>query len=93
MVSIGVSLTAACQDEALVAAPLEIIAIASQFGMIEDVKKMIGRGVSYKMLTDIPYSGIEFFQEAIDIGEEIRHLSGYRGCIFAHFIGKRAYTE
>jgi hypothetical protein len=37
----------------------------------------------FRMLTDVSYSGIEFIKEAVDIGEEVRHLHGYRGIYFA----------
>ena len=82
MNSIATSLPAACHNEGLVAAPLEVSAIASQFGIIEDVKRMIERGVNFKMLTDIPFSEIEFIKEAIGIGEKIRHQGDYRGVYF-----------
>ncbi len=82
MVSVAGSITIGTQKEVLVVSPLEIIAIASQFGIIDDVSKMIERGVTFKMLTDIPYSGIGFIKEAMAVGEEIRHLGGYRGIYF-----------
>jgi HTH-type transcriptional regulator, sugar sensing transcriptional regulator len=83
LVSIAVPAAAACQDEVILVTPLEVIAIASLFGILEDVKKIIGRGASFRMITDVPYSGIEFIKEALDVGEEVRHLSGYRGMYFA----------
>ncbi len=83
MVSIAGSIAAACEREVLLVTPLEIIAIASQFGVIDDVKAIIDRGAAFKMLTDIPYAGIEFIKEALAIGEEIRHITDYRGIYFA----------
>jgi len=60
-----------------------VIAIASLFGILDEVKKIIERGASFRMLTDVPYSGIDFITEALAIGEDIRHLEGYRGMYFA----------
>jgi sugar-specific transcriptional regulator TrmB len=82
MVSIAVPLTTACQNEVLLVSPLEVIVIGSLFGLIEHVKKAIDRGATFRMLTDISYSGIEFIKEGIAAGEEIRHLSAYRGLYF-----------
>jgi hypothetical protein len=60
-----------------------VIAIASLFGILDEVKKIVERGASFRMITDVPYSGIEFINEALAVGEEVHHLSGYRGMYFA----------
>ena len=63
--------------------PLEVIAISSIFSLIEDVKKIIERGATFRTITDVSYSGIEFIKEALAVGENVRHLSSYRGMYFA----------
>jgi len=52
------------------------------FGVNEVAKQFIERGGHIRVITDIPYSGIEVVQEVLDIGEEVRHFSEYRGIIF-----------
>ncbi|MGZ4865205.1 MAG: TrmB family transcriptional regulator [Halobacteriota archaeon] len=83
LVGIANALTTACDNEVILVSPEEVIAVASLFGILDEVKKLIERGVSFRMLTDVSYSAIEFVKEALDIGEEVRHLDGYRGVYFA----------
>jgi HTH-type transcriptional regulator, sugar sensing transcriptional regulator len=82
---VGVSLpaAAACENEIVVVTPEEMIAVASLFGILDEVKDMIRRGVRFRMLTDVSYAGIEYLKEAMAAGEEIRHLSGYQGVYLA----------
>jgi len=83
LVGIANPLTAACENEVILVSPEEVIAVASLFGILDEIKKLIERGASFRMLTDVSYSAIEFVKEALDIGEEVRHLDGYRGVYFA----------
>ena len=83
LVSIASPLAAATKNEIIIVSPEEVITVASLFGILDEVKKLIGRGASFRMLTDVSYSGIELIKEAIDIGEEVRHLERYRGVYFA----------
>jgi sugar-specific transcriptional regulator TrmB len=88
LVGISMPLTAACENEIILVSPEEVIAVASLFGILDEVKKRIERGVSFRMLTDVSYSAIEFIKEALSIGEEVRHLDGYQGVYFAVLDGK-----
>jgi len=83
LVGIANAVTTACENEAILASPEEVIAVASLFGILDEITKLIERGASFRMLTDVSYSAIEFVKEALDIGEEVRHLDGYRGVYFA----------
>jgi sugar-specific transcriptional regulator TrmB len=83
LVSVSLPAVAACQNEVILVAPEEIIAVASLFGILDEVKKMIGRGVRFRTLTDASYAGIEYLKEAIAAGEDVRHLSGYQGVYLA----------
>jgi sugar-specific transcriptional regulator TrmB len=83
LVGIANALTTACENEVILVSPEEVIAVASLFGILDEIKKLIERGANFRMLTDVSYSAIEFVKEALDIGEEVRHLDGYRGVYFA----------
>jgi sugar-specific transcriptional regulator TrmB len=77
LVGIASPLAAATKNEVIIVTPEEVITAASLFGILDEVKKIIGRGASFRMLTDVSYSGVEFIKEALDVDEEIRHLDGY----------------
>ena len=83
LVGISVPAAAACDNEVILVSPEEVIAVASLFGILDEVQRLIERGASFRMLTDVSYSAIEFIKEALSIGEEVRHLDGYQGVYFA----------
>jgi len=83
LVGLSTPLAAAAKNEIILVTPEEIITIASLFGILEEVKSLIGRGGSFRMLTDMSYGGIESIKEALDIGEDVRHLDSYQGVYFA----------
>ncbi len=83
LVGIASPLAAATKNEVIIVTPEEVITVASLFGILDEVKKLIGRGASFRMLTDVSYAGIEFIKEALDVGEDVRHLDGYQGVYFA----------
>ena len=83
LVGMSIPMTAGCEKEVILVSPEEVIAVASLFGVLDEVKKLIERGASFRMLTDISYSAIEFIKEAMAVGEEVRHLDGYQGVYFA----------
>jgi hypothetical protein len=83
VVGIANALTTACENEVILVSPEEVIAAASLFGILEEIKRLEERGASFSMLTDVSYSAIEFVQEALRISEEVRHVDGYRGVYFA----------
>jgi len=59
--------------------------MASLFGANESAKELIERGGLIRGISDISYAEIEPARELLDIGEEIRHFSHYRGIIFGVF--------
>lgn len=83
LVGIADALTTACENEVALVTPEEMMAVASLFGILDEIKKLIERGASFRTLTDVSYSAIALVKEALDIGEEVRHLDGYRGVYFA----------
>jgi sugar-specific transcriptional regulator TrmB len=83
LVSFTGSIAATMKNEVMIICPEEIITLASLFGLLEQVKEFVGRGASFRMLTDISYSGIELVNEAAGVGEEIRHLEAYEGVYLA----------
>ncbi|HYA33261.1 MAG TPA: helix-turn-helix domain-containing protein [Candidatus Bathyarchaeia archaeon] len=83
LVGIAGPLASATEDEILIISPEGVIAVASLFGITDEVKNFIARGGTFKMLTNVAYSGIEFIEEALAIGEQVRHLPGYQGIYFA----------
>jgi HTH-type transcriptional regulator, sugar sensing transcriptional regulator len=83
LVGIANALTTSCENEVILITPEEMMAVASLFGILDEIKKLIGGGASFRTLTDVSYSAIELVKEALDIGEEVRHLDSYRGVYFA----------
>jgi HTH-type transcriptional regulator, sugar sensing transcriptional regulator len=83
LISLSGSIAAAMKNEVLVVTPEEIITVASLFGILDEVKKFVASGASFRMLTDVSYSGIESVNEALGVGEEIRHLESYEGVYLA----------
>ncbi|MGA3199085.1 MAG: helix-turn-helix domain-containing protein [Halobacteriota archaeon] len=83
LVGIADALTTSCENEVILITPEEMMAVASLFGLLDEIKKLIERGASFRTLTDVSYSAIALVKEALDIGEEVRHLDGYRGVYFA----------
>ncbi len=83
LVSVGFASAIAAEKEILVVSSQEIVAIASLFGVNNEVKSFIERGGMCKTLFDIPYSMIDVTREMIGIGEEVRHYPGYRGMYFS----------
>jgi sugar-specific transcriptional regulator TrmB len=81
LVSIAAPIAAATKNEVLLLTPQELITVGSLF-MLDEIKKIIECGASFRTLTDVSYAGIESVKEALDVGEEVRHLDGYQGVYF-----------
>ncbi len=81
LVAVSMPLATAAKNEVIIVTPEELISIASLF-LLDEVKKIIERGASFRTLTDVSYAGIESAKEALDIGEEVRHLDAYQGVYF-----------
>jgi Sugar-specific transcriptional regulator TrmB len=88
LVSVTSSIAATMKNEVVIICPEEIITVASLFGLLDQVKGFIGRGGNFRMLTDVSYSGIETINEALSVGEEIRHLEAYEG-VYLSVIDKK----
>lgn len=58
----------------------------------EAAKGIIQRGGIARGITDITSSAIPLVQEVIDIGEEVRHLDGYRGAYYGVFDRKHCFS-
>ncbi len=66
-------------------APKQALVFASTFGINTIVEELIERGGHARGISDIVYSSIPLVQEVLDIGEEVRHLEGYRGIYYGVF--------
>lgn len=65
--------------------PKEGLHVASIFGINDIVRELCERGGCTRGITDITAPMIPLVQELLDIGEEVRHLDGYRGVYYALF--------
>ncbi|MGB9371224.1 MAG: helix-turn-helix domain-containing protein [Halobacteriota archaeon] len=83
LISVGIASTTSGQEEVLVVSPPEIMTIASLFGVTDEVGNLIERGATFRLVTDIAYSAIQNIEEALSIGEDIRHYGKYGGIFFA----------
>ncbi|MGZ4932678.1 MAG: TrmB family transcriptional regulator [Halobacteriota archaeon] len=83
LVSVGLASATAAEKEMLVVSSREIVALASLFGVNNEVKRFIERGGTCKTIFDIPYSMIDVVREMTEIGEEVRHYGPYSGVFFA----------
>jgi sugar-specific transcriptional regulator TrmB len=82
LVAVASSLVTSLQEGFLFVTPADTIALASLFGITEAAKKVIGRGGEVRGITNVSYPIIGAVQELLDIGEDVRHLEGYRGIYF-----------
>ena len=82
LVAFAIPAIASAKEEILTCVPEEGLVITSLFGVNEVAKQLINQGGKVRVITDISYSGIEVVKEVLDIGEEVRHLSQYRGIFF-----------
>jgi sugar-specific transcriptional regulator TrmB len=87
-VAVTMSLVTSCKEGFLFVVPEPALLIVSLFGINDAAKKVIARGGSVRGITDFSYSAIELAQELLDIGEDIRYLSKYRGIYFAVVDGR-----
>ncbi|MGZ4861931.1 MAG: TrmB family transcriptional regulator [Halobacteriota archaeon] len=58
----------------------------------EAAKGIMQRGGKALGITDVTYSAIPLVQEVLDIGEEVRHLDGYRGAYYGVFDRKHCIS-
>ena len=92
LVAVTSSLATSSQEEFLYATPADTIALASLFGINEAAKKVIERGGEVRGITNVTYPIIEAVQELLDIGEDVRHLEGYRGIYFGVLDKRMSFT-
>ncbi len=83
LISVGMTSTTSSEEEVIVVAPSEIVTISSLFGVTDAVKSLVERGATFRLITDISNSAIPNIEEALSIGEEIRHYANYAGIFFA----------
>jgi len=73
---------AAAKNEVLLVSPEEFMTVASLFGLIDLAGEIIGRGARFRTLTDVSFGAIEVIEEALAVGEDVRHMEGYEGVYF-----------
>jgi len=59
---------------------------------IEDSKTFIDRGGEIRIITDFSYKHLESVQQHLDVGYDVRQLTGYRGVTFSVFDEKFSTT-
>ncbi len=87
VVSAGLPIIQTAEKEILWIAPREGMIVASRFGIFDVLREVIRRGVQCRGITDITLSTLPFVQEALDIGEQVRHYTDYRGLFYNVFDG------
>ncbi|MDD1720767.1 MAG: hypothetical protein LUP95_02125 [Euryarchaeota archaeon] len=83
VVSTAIPIISSAEHEIVRLVPVAGLAAISRFGIIDSVKEFIERGAQCRGITDVTYSMIPLVQEALDIGEDVRHFDHYRGLYFA----------
>lgn len=76
------------QKEMVWVSSLNGLKMASLFGIREAEKNLIEKGGRVRGVTDVTHSAIGLVQEALDIGEDVRHFDGYSGVTYKVFDGK-----
>jgi hypothetical protein len=83
-VSLAMPAVATTVEEWVVVCPAVFFVVASLY-TIEEHKKFIDRGGKIKVITDFSYEYLESVQQHLDIGVDVRQLTGYRGIMFSVF--------
>jgi sugar-specific transcriptional regulator TrmB len=84
LIGLAVSALTVTGKEWIIVCPAIFFAIDSLYA-IEEAKKLIDRGGTIKVITDITYPYVESVQQHLDIGEAVRHFDKYRGVMFSVF--------
>ncbi len=83
LVGAAIASVNAINEELLYVVPDHMLVIASQFGINEEVKKLIDNGGIARGISDITYSCVDAAQEILDFGEDLRHYDRYVGVYFS----------
>ena len=70
----------------------EIVFAVSSLYWIKDIKKFVDRGEKIRLITDFSYKYIESVQQHLDIGVDVRQLTGYQGILFAVYDRKTSQS-
>ncbi len=88
-----ISIVTSLEERFLWVAPGSTVVAASLFGINEAVKKLVERGGRVRGICDVTHQIIEPVQELLDIGEDVRHLSQYRGIYLGVFDNKSSVSS
>ena len=91
IVSIATPVINATQKEFLWVTP-ESGLVSASLWFNEAAKGIIERGGRARGITDITQSALSLVQEVLEIGEEVRHLEGYRGAYYGVFDRKHCIS-
>jgi sugar-specific transcriptional regulator TrmB len=91
--AIAISTMTSLERRFLWVAPGSTVIAASLFGINEAVKKLIERGGCVRGICDVTYPIIEPVQELLDIGEDVRHFSQYRGIYLGVYDSKLCWSS
>jgi len=90
-VAVTRSLLNSTEKEVMFVVPEITFAVGSLYRS-KDAKKFIERGGELKAITDFSYKYIDVVQQDLDIGYDIRQLTGYEGILFGVFDRKTAIS-
>ena len=91
--AIVISIMASLEERLLWVAPGSAVIAFSLFGINEAAKKLVERGGCVRGICDVTYPIIEPVQELLDIGEDVRHFSQYRGIYLAVFDNRLCWSS
>ncbi|HYA60494.1 MAG TPA: helix-turn-helix domain-containing protein [Candidatus Acidoferrum sp.] len=84
LIGLAMPAVATTVEEWVVVCPAVFFVVASLY-TIEEHKKFIGRGGKIKVITDFSDEYLESVQQHLDIGADVRQLTGYQGIMFSVF--------
>jgi HTH-type transcriptional regulator, sugar sensing transcriptional regulator len=73
------------EEEFLWLSNREGVEFSQVFGILEAEREFIERGGQCRGITDVTYRIIDIIRYHLDIGADVRHISGYRGAYFGIF--------
>ncbi len=83
LVGVTITLVSSAKNGWVNVIPAEMLYITELFGINEEVKKVIERGLYVKCISDISYADIVPAQAHLNIGHDLRHFDHYSGLYFA----------
>ncbi|MGZ7121767.1 MAG: TrmB family transcriptional regulator [Halobacteriota archaeon] len=83
LVTLTLTILASAEKGFVFVIPEDMVIISSQFGINAEAEQLLKSGKYARGITDITHRVLKSAHELVDIGEDIRHLAGYQGILFA----------